>query len=97
MDGIPHIFFVMPVPRRVEHLIPDKTRTLLEVYESLKVTTGFLRILKKKYDMYFGTPFWQLPEDIRDEVVYGTYDNGKQSYCIERILKNSYKRSFSSW
>lgn len=77
----------------LEQLIPDKTTTLLEVYENLKVTTGFLRILKKRYGTYFETPFWQLPEDIQDEVVYGTYDNGKQSYCLERILKNAYEKN----
>lgn len=76
----------------LEQLVPDKTATLLEVYESLKVTAGFLRILKKKYGMYFDTPFWQLPEDIQEEVVYGTYDNGKQSYCLERILRNAYEK-----
>lgn len=73
-------------------LIPDKTTTLLQVYEGLKVTAGFLRILKKKYGVYFETPFWQLPEDIQEEVVYGTYDNGKQSYCLERILRNAYEK-----
>lgn len=73
-------------------LIPDKRTTLLQVYEGLKVTAGFLRILKKKYGMYFDTPFWQLPEDIQDEVVYGTYYNGKQSYCLERILRNAYEK-----
>jgi excinuclease ABC A subunit len=76
----------------LEQLVPDKKTTLLEVYESLKVTPGFLRILKKKYDMYFETPFWQLPEDIQREVIYGTYDNGKQSFCLERILKNAYEK-----
>ena len=76
----------------LEELIPDKVTTLIEVYEKLKVTTGFLRILKKKYGMYFKTPFWLLPEEIRDEVVYGTYDNGKQSYCLERILRNAYEK-----
>ncbi|WP_026884168.1 excinuclease ABC subunit UvrA [Clostridium akagii] len=76
----------------LEQLIPDKTTLLLEVYESLKVTAGFLRNLKKKYGMYFETPFWELPEDIRGEVVYGTYDNGKQSYCLERILRNAYEK-----
>jgi hypothetical protein len=40
---------------------------------------------KVKNSIYGRSAFWQLPEDIRDEVVYGTYDNGKQSYCIERI------------
>ena len=76
----------------LEQLIPDKTATLLEVYESLQVTAGFLQILKKKYGMYFDTPFWELPEDIQGEVVYGMYDNGKQSYCLERILRNAYEK-----
>jgi excinuclease ABC A subunit len=76
----------------LEKLIPYKTITLLEVYESLQVTDGFLRILKKKYGVYFETPFWELPEDIRNEVIYGTYDNGKQSYCLERILRNAYEK-----
>lgn len=76
----------------LEQLIPDKSITLLKVYEYLKVTAGFLNVLKKKFGMYFETPFWQLPEEIQDEVVYGTYDNGKQSYCLERILKNAYEK-----
>lgn len=76
----------------LKHLVPYNTTTLSEVYEGLKVTTGFMRILKKKYGMYFDTPFWQLPEDIQDQVIYGTYDNGKQSYCIERILRNAYEK-----
>ncbi len=76
----------------LEELIPDKKATLLEVYERLQVTAGFLRNLKKKYGMYFETPFWQLSEDIQGEVIYGTYDNGKQSYCLERILRNAYEK-----
>ncbi len=76
----------------LEQLIPDKTTSLLEVYESLQVTAGFMRILKKKYGMYFETPFWELPEDIQGEVVYGTCENGKQSYCLERILRNAYEK-----
>jgi excinuclease ABC subunit A len=76
----------------LEQLIPDKTTSLLKVYESLQVTAGFFRILKKKYGMYFESPFWELPEDIQGEVIYGTYDNGKQSYCLERILRNSHEK-----
>ncbi|WMJ89135.1 excinuclease ABC subunit UvrA [Anaerocolumna sp. MB42-C2] len=73
-------------------LIPDKTTSLSKVYENLQVTDGYLRILKKKYGIYFDTPFWELPEDILGQVVYGMYDNGKQSYCLERILKNAYEK-----
>ena len=76
----------------LEQLIPDKTTSLFKVYEDLQVTAGYLAILKKKYGMYFETPFWELPEDIWGEVVYGTYDNGKQSYCLERILRNAYEK-----
>ncbi|MDO5574506.1 MAG: excinuclease ABC subunit UvrA, partial [bacterium] len=74
------------------HLVPDQNTTLLQVYEKLHVTTGFMRLLQKKLGQYFQTPFWQLPEEVRDEVVYGSYDNGKQSYCIERILRSAYER-----
>ncbi|WP_167956156.1 excinuclease ABC subunit UvrA [Anaerosporobacter faecicola] len=76
----------------LEQLVKDQTTTLCEVYESLKVTAGFFRILRKKFQAYMDEPFWQLPEDIREEVVYGCYENGKQSYCIERILRNAYEK-----
>ncbi len=76
----------------LEQLISDKATTLLEVFESLQVTAGFLQLLKKKYGIYFNTPFWELPETIQGEVVYGTYENGKQSYCLERILRNAYEK-----
>ncbi len=70
-------------------LIPDQSIKLSKVYENLKVTSGFLSILKKKYDRYFEIPFQELSQEIREEVVYGTYSNGKQSYCLERILKSA--------
>ncbi len=76
----------------LKNLIRDKTTTLSEVYESFQVTSGFMRILRNRYGRYFSTPFWELPEDILEEVVYGTYDNGKQSYCLERILRNAYEK-----
>lgn len=76
----------------LEKLIPNKMTTLSEVYQRIKVTKGFMRILEKKFGAYFETPFWELSEDIRDQVVYGTYENGKQSYCLERILRNAYEK-----
>ena len=76
----------------LSEIVSDPNMTLEAVYDSFKVTSGFLRILKKKYGDYFQVPFHQLPEEIKDEVVYGTYENGKQSYCIERILKNALEK-----
>lgn len=76
----------------LEKLIPDKKTTLSELYDNLHVTSGFLRILKKKYEAYFETPFWELKEEIQDEIVCGIYEKGKQSYCIERILRYAYEK-----
>ena len=76
----------------IEKLIPNKETTLIEVYENMKVTPGFLRILKKKFGAYFEMPFWDIPEEIREEIIYGTFEQGKQSYCIERILKNAHEK-----
>ena len=76
----------------LKQLVPNPHMTLIELYHMLKVTSGFMRLLEKKYGDYFNRAFWELPEDVRDEVVYGTYDNGKQSYCIERILRNAYEK-----
>ena len=76
----------------LEQLVPDKKTPLFKVYESLQVTAGYIRILKKKYGLYFNTLFWELPKEIQGEVVYGEYENGKQSYCLERILRNAYNK-----
>lgn len=71
----------------VSELVPDHAMTLKALYESRQVTAGFLRLLKKKYGVYFNRPFHGLPEDIKHQVLYGVFENGKQSYCIERNLK----------
>ena len=76
----------------LEQLVPSRICTLYEVYVGLHVTSGFIRILRNKFGDYFTTPFWELPEEVREEVVYGTYQNGKQSYCLERILKNAHEK-----
>lgn len=73
----------------LEKLIPEKEITLEQLYAKLKVTAGYLSILRKKLGEHFKTPFWKLPESIKEEVVYGRFENGKQSYCIERLLKNA--------
>jgi excinuclease ABC A subunit len=76
----------------IQNLVPQKDATLHEVYRKLQITPGFMRILWKKFGSYFDTPFWELPEDIREEVIYGNYENGKQSYCIERTLRYAYEK-----
>lgn len=76
----------------LHRLIPKNETTLSQVYENLKVTAGFFRVLERRYGNYMEVPFWKLPDEIRESAVYGTYENGKQSYCIERILKTSFEK-----
>lgn len=73
-------------------LVPNRKTSLQEVYEKLGVTAGFLKLLRKKYGEYFDMPFWELEEELREELIYGTFDKGKQSYCLERILRNAYEK-----
>lgn len=73
----------------VKALVPEERITLGELYEKLKITSGFLRVLKRHLGSYFEMPFAALPDEVREEVLYGTYENGKQSYCIERMLKSA--------
>jgi len=73
-------------------LVSQKNTLLREVYQKWKVTSGFMRILEKRHGEYFDTPFWKLPDEIKENVIYGSYENGKQSYCMERLLRNAQER-----
>ena len=76
----------------LKQLVQQQETTLEQVYQRWKVTSGFLRVLSKRHGGYFQTPFWKLPEEIKEDVIYGTYENGKQSYCMERLLRNAYEK-----
>ena len=73
----------------IKALVPEEKITLGKLYGKLKVTSGFLGVLKRRLGAYFEMPFEALPDEVKEEVLYGTYENGKQSYCIERMLRNA--------
>ncbi|WML32563.1 excinuclease ABC subunit UvrA [Clostridium sp. OS1-26] len=76
----------------IEKLIPDNHTTLEQVFNMVKVTPGYMKLLQKKFKEYFSMPFSQLPEEVKNEVVYGHYENGKRSYSLTRIFQGRYEK-----
>lgn len=71
-----------------KNIIPDEQIPLGKLFETLGITPGFIRVLKRKFDSYWTSSYKDLPEDIKTEILYGHYENNKQSYSIERLFKN---------
>ncbi len=68
-------------------LIPDKSILLHTLFEEQHITSGFLKLLKKKFDVFWNMPFEELPSDIQAEILYGHYENDHQSYSFDRIYR----------
>ena len=75
----------------LEKLVPDQETNLQQVLNRVGgITPGYMRLLQRQFKGYLDTPFFELPPDVMDEVVYGHYVNNnfqKRSYCLTRILE----------
>lgn len=74
----------------MENLVPDEQITLRQVFEKAGVTPGYWRLLEKHFAPYMNTSFRKLPEDVKQEAIYGHYTEGnsaKRSYCLTRIFQ----------
>ncbi|MCJ0222639.1 excinuclease ABC subunit UvrA [Clostridioides difficile] len=76
----------------IENLVLDKHDTLKQVLDRAKITPGYLRVFSKKFNDYLDIQFLQLPEEVRNEVLYGHYENGKKSSSLSKVFHNRYKR-----
>lgn len=76
----------------IEKLVFDKHDTLKQVLDRAKITPGYLRVFSKKFNDYLEIQFLQLPEEIKNEVLYGHYENGKKSSSLSKLFHNRYKR-----
>lgn len=74
----------------MDKLVPDEKITLRQVFEKTGVTSGYWRLLEKQFASYMNSAFCILPEEIKQEAVYGHYTEGntaKRSYCLTRIFQ----------
>ncbi|HBG1590243.1 excinuclease ABC subunit UvrA [Clostridioides difficile] len=76
----------------IEKLVLNKHDTLKQVLDRVKITPGYLRVFSKKFNDYLDIQFLQLPEEVRNEVLYGHYENGKKSSSLSKVFHNRYKR-----
>lgn len=74
----------------LKKLIPDSQTTLKEIFDLVKLTPGFYRLVHKKFGEYFEQSFSELPENIKQDVLYGHYINNssdKQSFSLARLYQ----------
>ncbi|KPI52495.1 excinuclease ABC subunit A [Clostridioides difficile] len=76
----------------IEKLVLDKHDTLKQILDRAKITPGYLRVFSKKFNDYLDIQFLQLPEEVKNEVLYGHYENGKKSSSLSKVFHNRYKR-----
>lgn len=74
----------------MDKLVPDDRTTLKEVFDSVGMTPGYARLLSKDFGDYLDTPFSQLPDDVKEDVIHGHYVDSnalERSYCLTRIFR----------
>ncbi|HPG31306.1 MAG TPA: excinuclease ABC subunit UvrA, partial [bacterium] len=74
----------------MKKLIPEAGTVLKRVFEIAGPTQGYARLLNKRFKDYLETPFLELPDDVKADVIYGHYTAGnaeKTSYCLKRIFE----------
>ncbi|WP_055666660.1 excinuclease ABC subunit UvrA [Desnuesiella massiliensis] len=76
----------------MEKLVMDNQITLEAVFIKSKVTPGYMNVLKRRFKDYFYMPFTSLPEDVKNEAVYGRYENGKSSYSLTKAFESRYRK-----
>lgn len=79
----------------MDKLVPDSHMTFGQVLDGAGLTPGYLRLFKKKFHEYIASPFLQLPEEIKQEVIYGHYASGsseKRSSCLTKIFHSRLSR-----
>lgn len=76
----------------INNLIRDEQMTLSDVFKYAEVTPGYMNVLKRRFNEYFDMPFIKLPEEVRNEAIYGRYENGKSSYALLRTYGNRHQK-----
>ncbi|MEW5869310.1 MAG: excinuclease ABC subunit UvrA [Chloroflexota bacterium] len=67
-------------------LVPDDGETLRQVFKRIEIMPYFYR----KFADYVSTPFSQIPEGVKEEILYGhlvNYQRQRRSLSISRILQ----------
>ncbi len=79
----------------MDRLVPDARTTLKQVFDSAGMTPGYARLLARHFGEYLDTPFSELPDEVKEDVIHGHYVDSNslnQSYCLTRIFQGRLAR-----
>ncbi len=74
----------------MEKLVPDDHTTLQQVFDTVGATPGYANLMHKKFQNYLETPFSQIPDEVKEEILHGHYvqnNSAKTSACLTRIFQ----------
>jgi excinuclease ABC subunit A len=75
----------------MEKLIPEPTTTLSQMLNNANALSSFQHLLKGLFKEYKDTPFYEIPEEARNHVLYGkilgNHLGNRRSHCLFEHLK----------
>lgn len=80
----------------MERLVPNNRTTLEEVFLAVGLTPGYKKLLFKRFNDYLQMPFYRLPDEVKEEILYGHHVNSnqeKRSFCLSRLFKGRLYRN----
>ncbi|MBN2049966.1 MAG: excinuclease ABC subunit UvrA [Spirochaetales bacterium] len=71
-------------------LVPDERTTLQQVYDTVGLTPGYMKLMQRHYTEYLATSFYDIPDEVKEEILYGhtlTKSSERRSCCLLRIFQ----------
>ena len=73
----------------LDQLVPNTDTTVQQIFAALGTSPGYLRLLHRHFADYLEVPFAQLPDDVKEDILYGHYvesNQAQQSISLARIF-----------
>jgi excinuclease ABC A subunit len=70
-----------------EKLIPQEKTTLQQLMSGLNMTPGYANLMRRHFQPYMDTPFYELADEIKEEIIYGHHvssNANNRSFCLMR-------------
>jgi excinuclease ABC A subunit len=77
-------------------LVPSEHTTLQEVFDTVGISPGYARLLERRFNDYLAMPFSQIPDEVRQEILYGHHVSSnyeRRSYSLARIFQGRLYKS----
>ena len=75
----------------MKELLVDEHITIRQIFKNMGITKGFEKVAENNFKEYMDIPYSEVPEDIKQDMVYGHFANnksGNQSFCLSRLLQS---------